>query len=268
MLTLLVCGGCSRQEKTSNDSTQEDTQNVISNLNEEEETIEQEIWDRMDQYEKIRWKMKNTKYKAEDFSYHVTEENTVVIDAYTGTDDIVVIPEEIEGKPVAKVSQLNANNTVEGLVVEYGIKEIGKEAFANWTELKVVYLFGGSQEVGDYAFRACSQLRYVYMVDEIIDLGKGVFSGCEKLCGIQLSEGITVLKEDTFAGCKALGVVGLPESLKEIEKGVFSGCSCLRSLRVPDQVEKIESFPEKAYMITSKGTYGEQYAKEHGIDVK
>lgn len=270
----ILLAGCRRQEKadttpavSSGETTQEESLEDTGITEKETETLDAQTWEMLDEYEKIGWKLKHSQATEEGFSYHVEKNNTVVIDDYTGTDDILVIPMELDGKPVETIGNLSRNATVEGVMLPASAKCMEAEAFADWTGLKVVMFRNGIETIGDYAFRDCVQLRHVYMSSQIAGFGKGVFCGCIKLRTVELPEGITVLKKDTFAQCKGLRYVKLPESLKEIEQGCFVECNSMNFLCIPDGVEKMESFPEKAAMIAGRDTYGEQYARENGISV-
>ncbi len=73
----------------------------------------------------------------------------------------------------------------------YGLKEVAGDddpddgvdsgAFANWTTLASVTLYGGTESIGDYAFKGCKQLTSVTLPQTVTQMGLIPFTGCEKL---------------------------------------------------------------------------------------
>ena len=80
-----------------------------------------------------------------DFKYVVnedTEEETITITGYTGTDSNVVIPEEIDGKKVVKLGSraFVANQYLTAVTIPSTVTAIGSAAFANCKNLTTVSL--------------------------------------------------------------------------------------------------------------------------------
>ena len=111
-----------------------------------------------DQYFKANyWQCKLTYYS--DF---ISEENgtEVTITAYRGHGSIVVIPEEIDGKPVTC---------------------IGREAFLNATGIVQVSLPYNLRVIEDGAFKGCNWLNSIHMLSVVDEIGESIFEGCENL---------------------------------------------------------------------------------------
>ena len=84
----------------------------------------------------------------------------VVVTGYEGAaEDILAIPEEIDGLPVTA---------------------IGDEAFRGQSALDSVIIPGSVKEVGDLAFAGCTSLRMVFARRDM-EIGGGVFEGCDEL---------------------------------------------------------------------------------------
>ena len=84
----------------------------------------------------------------------------VVVTGYEGAaEDILAIPEEIDGLPVTA---------------------IGDEAFRGQSALDSVIIPGSVEEVGDLAFAGCTSLRMVFARRDM-EIGGGVFEGCDEL---------------------------------------------------------------------------------------
>ena len=80
-----------------------------------------------------------------DFKYMVnedTEEETITITGYTGTDSNVVIPEEIDGKKVVKLGSIAffGNQYLTAVTIPSTVTAIGYVAFANCKKLTTVSL--------------------------------------------------------------------------------------------------------------------------------
>ena len=84
----------------------------------------------------------------------------VVVTGYEGAaEDILAIPEEIDGLPVTA---------------------IGDEAFRGQSAMGSVIIPGSVEEVGDLAFAGCTSLRMVFARRDM-EIGGGVFEGCDEL---------------------------------------------------------------------------------------
>lgn len=94
----------------------------------------------------------------------------VAILQYGGSDERVVVPAEIEGRPVTA---------------------IGEQAFAELGFLKEVVLPDGVVSIGAKAFYKCEGLELVRLPASIADIGKFAFNNCPKLS--------LLVAEDSFA---------------------------------------------------------------------
>ena len=142
-----------------------------------------------------------------DFTYEIRV-GQVTITGYTGSDEHVVIPSEIEGLPVKAIGE-----TLE----EHG---------------------GGSFGPG-YAFASNKTLKSVVIPDTVELLGAVSFGYCEALETVQFSANLRVIDQDAFFSCRALKEVILPDSLQELGKGAFPFCTALEKVRLPANLERI-----------------------------
>ena len=86
--------------------------------------------------------------------------DVVTVTQYQGTDTEVVIPSEIEGKPVIS---------------------IGHSAFWDCTSLTSVIIPDGVTSIGDCAFYNCTDLTSVEIPDSVTSIGVHVFGDCDIL---------------------------------------------------------------------------------------
>ncbi|MCK9314639.1 MAG: leucine-rich repeat domain-containing protein [Verrucomicrobia bacterium] len=142
-----------------------------------------------------------------DFTYEI-QEGQVTITAYTGSDEHVVIPSEIEGLPVKAIG------------------ETMEEYFAD-------------PEGFGYAFASNKTLKSVVIPDTVELLGAVSFGYCEALETIQFSTNLQVIDENAFFSCRALKEVILPDSLQELGKEAFQFCTALEKVKLPANLERI-----------------------------
>ena len=120
------------------------------------------------------------------------------ITSYTGTDKVVVIPEEINGKKVAYLSS-NAffnNKDIEGVYVPDTVKAIGEGCFFYDDNLKVVRLSENLEKSFLNSFKSLDEITlpasYNYMPDNIDTPALKLFAGVKT---VYLEKGIS----DDFA---------------------------------------------------------------------
>ena len=140
---------------------------------------------------------------AADFTYTVYD-NYVEINGYTGTDLYVVIPSEIESKPVTK---------------------IGNSAF-EWSSVLDIELPESITEIGEYAFYHCSNIMSIELPDGLTMIGESAFEWCISLASIEIPEGVKKIEWSTFYCCEDLTEAKIPEET-EIVENAFEGCDSL-----------------------------------------
>ena len=157
---------------------------------------------------------------ATDFERRV-ENDVVTLEKFLPSDATsVVVPAEIDGRPVAK---------------------IGVRAFKNQTSLTQIVLPPSVREIADSAFSGCASLSDVVFQprSELEIVGNRVFAGCSALTSIVLPDGVKQIGEAAFARCAALTQVVLPSSVKSIELGAFSQCAALTQIDLPAALEEL-----------------------------
>ena len=165
---------------------------------------------------------------ASDFQYVFSENGeSVYISKYIGTSETVVIPSEIEGRPVLVIKGVSQN------------MEIVSGAFEN-TGVRSVVIPESVTVIGISAFKDCKELEEVTVSSQCERLSVEAFQNCSKLEYIDLSRTkITRLEADAFSGCTALKEIRLPDTLQEIEQKAFYNCTSLEALELPSGLLKI-----------------------------
>ena len=153
---------------------------------------------------------------AEDFTYDV-EENGIKIRSYTGSDTVVVIPAEIEGKPVTALYNyvFGNNSPVRAVLIPESVKEI-EEVFINNETVELVICEGVTRTLG-LTFGFCSNLQQVIFGKDLQELGGiGTFGNCSKLKELHFTQALTNIDDEgCFEGCDNLTIYGPADSYIE-----------------------------------------------------
>ena len=175
-----------------------------------------------------------------EFFYTISG-NTVTIDKYHGVSENIIIPSEIEGYPVTRISgyAFPSNNVITSVSLPESITSIGQYAFYNCSRLESINLPDGITDIGEYAFSECSSLKEISIPENLQTLNSHIFARCEELTILMFPAGVTKIDRDAFSDCVNLTDVALPESVVSLDYNVFAGCKNLTSITIPDSVTSI-----------------------------
>ena len=98
----------------------------------------------------------------------------VMVGPYIGNDEIVVIPEEIDGQPVVAVKRrafLN-NNNIRAVKLADTVKVIGEESFLCCGKLEVFICGRGLETIEEYAIGSCVLLKNLELNDGLKTIGQ------------------------------------------------------------------------------------------------
>lgn len=109
---------------------------------------------------------------------------------YIGQSDVVVIPSEIDGRPVKELAKYVFGNdsAVRGVLIPDSIKEIG-ELFVNSDAIELV-VAEGLENVGYGAFTN-SSVKQVKLGDNVLTLHVTAFGGCSDLEKLNIPASLT-----------------------------------------------------------------------------
>ena len=123
---------------------------------------------------------------------------------------------------------------------KHKITSIGKEMFAECTNLKTVTIPNSIKEIKEEAFKRCTALTELVIPDSVKTLGKGVFKECTALTNITLGKGITEIPKNTFKGCSSLTELVIPDNVTTLDKDAFTECTALKTLTLGNGITEIE----------------------------
>ena len=132
------------------------------------------------------------------------------VTGYTGTDDVIEVPGEVDGEPVT---------AIDGNFSVYNLN--GSDAY---TPVKEIILPDTITSIGSGSFSTCQNLEKIRMPASLAQIGDGAFMHCISLTEIEIPEGVKSIGKCAFAYCLSLNEIRIPESLAQIGDGVFMGC--------------------------------------------
>ena len=174
----------------------------------------------------------------DQYSFEICENQTIEIIRYSGSDEAVKIPGNIDGLPVTTIRKhaFAATNVAEVIIPE-GVETIETEAFA-----------------------ICDHLQRVTLPASLKKLGQGVFKGSTELSQIVISEGnrhfsmyegvLYCRDESALVFCPPglkKETITVPIGVKIIASGAFFQNGHLKYVRLPISLEKIET---EAFLFT------------------
>ncbi|MDR1778741.1 MAG: leucine-rich repeat protein, partial [Clostridiales Family XIII bacterium] len=174
---------------------------------------------------------------TEDWQYTVKADGTIRIDAYLGTDSVLVIPSTLDGKTVTDIGDqaFYYDDTITSVTIPASVTRIGEEAFDHAQKLETVTINGVITDFGFYAFSCCYNLTTVSLAAGNTEIPRFGFYACQKLTTINLPEGMTVIGGMGFAYCSSLTTITVPQSLILIDAYAFFR-SGLNSITLPASV--------------------------------
>ncbi|MBO2515949.1 MAG: hypothetical protein CW338_01545 [Clostridiales bacterium] len=191
-----------------------------------------------------------------DYTYMLYEDGTAAITGYTGTDTVLVLPAEVEGRPVTLIGEWAfAEKTAVSITVPEGVKVLGDCAFAKSDTLEEVILPASIEAMGDNPFNGCGALVTISIPPENTRFemsGSGLYDNEElRLISYLLTgpetvgtvrPGTKVIGGYAIHFCDRLTTVTLPASLERIDEMGFMGNENLTTLTIPQNVTSIGSF--------------------------
>lgn len=203
-----------------------------------------------------------------DFIYEIVDES-VIITGYTGSETAVVVPSQIDGLNVEKISDntFKDNKNITAVTVSSGVKDIGASAFENCTSLATISLpdtiihmgekaiyntayyndksnwkpkstdsSSGGIQIGNGMTQipwediAAQNLDYLYLGTNLIE---ATYSG-----SYAIKSTTRVIADGAFSGCDATSVT-LSNQLVTIGENAFKDCAKLKTIKFFDGLEYI-----------------------------
>lgn len=214
--TLLCIGliACNNEQKTPNDNRSKN--NAISNVSETSNSNVEKI--------SVSDLLHHSTSPESDFFCDEGKDGGLVLIEYLGNDEIVVIPETINGKPITTIRQyvFSNNSSVKAIKLSSSVKKIDKMAFALNKSLQIVICGESLEEIGESTFQGCKSLYHVELNDCLKFIDHIAFSGCTSLKSIVIPSSVETIETFAFASMSEdFTIMGEPGSVAETYANMF-----------------------------------------------
>jgi len=214
---------------------------------------------------------------------YITNNGTITITGYTGSDSILTIPTNITGLTVTSIGSnaFTADFGLKVVSIPVTITNIGDSAFEQCLSLTDVSIGTNVNSIGNFAFGVCplNGLMYRFAIpNSVTSIGDGAFAN-SRLTGASISAYVTNLGGNPFNGCASVtsisvatnnayytnvgGIVyskdkstivayppgnattsySLSNFVTAIGNDVFGGCNNLTNVMIPAGVTNITGAP-------------------------
>lgn len=191
-------------------------------------------------------KKSNEPSPESDFEY---EENNgeITITKYIGNESTVVIPAEINGKPVTAIGYYGTGDRMKGafedrerissVVIPEGVKTIEASAFVNCTKLgRITFPESLKEIVNNEEYDS-----YFLGIGGIMEYAPTIpFEGTRWLNSQRSSSSLVITNGILIDGRSCTRSVEIPEGVRQICHGAFYNGTTITSITFPDGVEKID----------------------------
>ena len=176
---------------------------------------------------------------ASDFEYTLRKDGGITISKYIGTDKNVIIPSEIEDRPVTVISSFSTD--VESVKIPDSVTLIADNAFYCCSSLKEVSFGKELKEIGNQAFFGCISLTEIKLPENLTSIGSEAFACCSYLKKVFIPKSLEVIKDDAFAYDAYLESITFEDGLRAINgNGMFTNAVLLKEVTIPSSVTCIE----------------------------
>ena len=177
---------------------------------------------------------------TDGLEYVIIADEVFIID-YKGDATKVVVPSEIDNKPVKHIdsSAFAECSKIEEIIIPEGVVTIGSDAFIRCTSLKRIVLPESINSIGSGAFRYCCALTDITLPEGLTEIKDRCFSKCSALPEINIPDTVTVIEECAFYACESLTNIIVPKNVKQLGYAVFSECINLSKITLPNDMTHI-----------------------------
>ncbi len=212
------------------------------------------------------------------YSFAVSEDDGgVTITGYRGPGGDIVLPAELDGKPVTSIARraFMDNRNITSVRFPDTLTFVGREAFRASQELTTVFISRSVTHIARPAFSRCPRLMNIHVAEDNPEFSSidGVlfnkdqtairrypharagdyiipdtvtiiideaFRFVPNLTGVTIPDGVTFIGKQAFRGCEGLTRITLPKELTTLTHRAFKDCVNLTGITIPDGVTTIQ----------------------------
>ncbi|MGN0521500.1 MAG: leucine-rich repeat domain-containing protein [Eubacterium sp.] len=210
--------------------------------------------------------------KSGDFTYLLFSDGTAAVTQYSGSEAVLVIPEQLDGHTVtalenkslykSEITELVLPDTLEVVgnyaamycekleKVTFGenIRNIGVSAFEsegnNATSsgkgvLKTLVWNGAPEIIREKAFYYNDKLTEIVLPNGVKEIEDWAFAKCLSADKIILGQGLELIGDHAFLKCRSAKEIFIPGSCKTVEVSAFYQCTSVEKLTMENGVETL-----------------------------
>ncbi|TVR10017.1 MAG: leucine-rich repeat domain-containing protein [Planctomycetota bacterium] len=197
--------------------------------------------------------------EASDYIYETSEDNTITITGYSGPGGDLVIPAEIEGKPVTAIGRLafQGQETITSVRFPETLVSIDRLAFNSNTQLTDVYIPASVTHMARPVFNRCTNLQNIHVAEgnpsfrSIDGVLFSTYQGTEidtirhypaaRQGPYVIPDFVTRIHDGAFIWARGLTAITIPEGVTWIGKGAFHTCESLTEIALPESLTTFSS---------------------------
>ncbi len=167
----------------------------------------------------------NQEVVSGEYTYIILDDGTIEIRRYNGDDEVVELPNAIDGRNVTSVGSMTFFNcyTLKSLIIPDGVTNIADEVFVNCDNFKSVKIPKSVTKIGNFSFHHCNALESIE-----VDSANNFYSS---------EDGVLYDKnKETLLTCPLYREeLNIPYGVKTIGRYAFSG-NTIKRVIMPDSV--------------------------------
>lgn len=168
----------------------------------------------------------NAEALASGIEYSISN-GTATITGYSGTSDVVTIPEKINGYTVTdiQISAFRDNNIIRKMQIDSKITFLNISTFQNCSNLETVILPDTLKHIAGSCFLN-SNLAYITIPESVEIINLNAFRGCKRLSTVDI-KGVVNISGYAFEGCTNLININIPLTSSSM-RTAFNNCKSLQ----------------------------------------
>ncbi|MEE3429123.1 MAG: leucine-rich repeat domain-containing protein [Ruminococcus sp.] len=199
-----------------------------------------------------------------DYQYGFIGSKGIEIEKYSGKDETVDIPTEIDGYTVISIgdnvfhssgcTKVNIPNTVTSIgdsafersqlmevTIPDSVTSIGWSAFSE-CPLRKVTIGNKVKTIENFAFSGCTSLQEITIGKNVKTIDVCAFDNCTGLTTVKIPDNVTKICESAFSDCIGLSSLTIGKNVKYIEENAFQNCYSLKNVDIPNSVKSLNCY--------------------------
>lgn len=164
-----------------------------------------------------------------------TKASSVDSMTYTWDENTQTLRVSGRGKVVGNYDNRNDlaqyQNQAKKIILEKGITEIGKNAFAQFYNLSEIEFPSTLTKIGEAAFLECDKLTSATLPTSLKVLDRAAFANCSALVNVTIPSQLTTMRDYAFQRC-AIKNITIPATLKTFSELAFFECYDFQKIEV------------------------------------